>query len=97
MRSQKFIDAMKAKTYKENGVTKHYSDYAIESRLCLLRNLEDIFNINLDDKVKSVDIGKQFLVDIRNKHIEDLAHTPYSNAFRHYFECMTGIYIGKIF
>lgn len=97
MRAQKFVDVMKTKTYKEKGVTKHYSDYAIESRLNLLKNLESIFNINLDDKVKSIETGKQFLVDIRNKHIEDLAHTPYSNAFRHYFECMTGIYIGKIF
>lgn len=97
MRAQKFIDVMKTKTYKEKGQIKHYSDYAIEIRLNLLRNLENIFNINLDDKVASIAAGKQFLIDIRNKHIEDLAHTPYSNAFRHYFECMTGIYIGKIF
>lgn len=97
MREQKFIDAMKTKTYKEKGQLKHYSDYAIESRLNLLRNLENIFNINLDDKVVTIDVGKQFLIDIRNEHIEDLAHTPYSNAFRHYFQCMTGIYIGRIF
>lgn len=97
MRAQKFIDEMKNKTYKEKGQIKHYSDYAIETRLNLLKDLERIFNINLDDKVIDENAGKQFLIDIRNKKIEDLAHTPYSNAFRHYFECMTGIYIGRIF
>lgn len=88
---------MKTRTYVEKGETKHYSNYAIESRLNLLKNLEDIFKIDLDDKVVSVSAGKQFLIDIRNRHIEDLAHTPYSNAFRHYFLCMTGIYIARIF
>lgn len=88
---------MKKKTYYEKGEIKHYSDFAIETRLNRLKKLEDIFHIDLDDKVESFSVAKEFLIAIRNKHIEDLAHTPYSNAFRHYYESMTGLCLGKIF
>ena len=97
MNTEKFINFMKNKTYIQKGEIKHYSIKAIESRLYKLRQLEEFFNINLDEKVLNLNTGIQFLKDIRNKKIEDLAHTPYSNAFRHYFECMTSKCIGRIF
>ena len=50
-----------------------------------------------NEKIINIDIGKRFLIEIRAANIEDLAHTPLSNAFRHYFNFATGIYIDKIF
>jgi len=97
MRAQEFYDYMKTKTYIEKGVEKFYTDTAIEGRINHLRNLEDIFNVDLDLKCISCQTGKLFLQEIRNKNIEDLRHTPLSNAFRHYFEFATGVYIGRIF
>ena len=97
MRVQAFYDYMKTKTYIEKGKEKFYTDTAIEGRINHLRTLEDIFNVDLDLNFIRCQTGKLFLQEIRNKNIEDLKHTPLSNAFRHYFEFATGIYIGRIF
>ena len=80
-----------------NGVYEYYSEQAVDSRIVCLQQLEWHFKISIDEKVKNVQTGIQFLKDIRAAKIEDLAHTPLSNAFRHYFEFATGIYIDKIF
>ncbi len=97
MQVQTFRNQMKLKTYLKKGVIKHYTDSAIENRLYCLRELEKFCNNDLDEKCVSVECGKQFLRDIRNSNLEDLRHTKLSNAFRHYFNCVTGLCIGRIF
>lgn len=80
-----------------NGKLGYYSEQAINSRIASLEKLEYYFNIDIDSKVISVSSGEQFLKEIRNANLEDLKHTPLSNAFRHYFKFSTGIHIDKIF
>lgn len=97
MRKLEFKKWMMNKKRLYNGKLDYYSEYAVDSRISCLQKLEDYFKINLDTKVINIQIGEQFLRDIRNAKIEDLAHTPLSNAFRHYFEFATKLYINKIF
>ena len=79
------------------GKWDFYTELATNSRISCLERLETIFNIDLDEKVKSISIAENFLNDIRKAHIEDLRHTPLSNAFRHYFKFATGQTIERIF
>lgn len=97
MRKEEFRNWMLNQKRKYMGKVENYSEYAIESRISCLVKLEEIFKIDLDEKVENRAKGEEFLIDIRNAHIEDLAHTPLSNAFRHYFKFATGVYIYKIF
>ena len=97
MRKNEFEKWMLTQKRIYNGKLDFYSESAIISRISSLNKLESHFNINIDDKITSIETAKQFLIEIRNANIEDLKHTPLSNAFRHYFKFATGIYIDKIF
>ena len=97
MRSIEFKKWMMGRKRFYNGKLDYYSELAVESRISCLKQLEEYFNIDLDIKVKDKNNGEQFLRDIRDAQIEDLAHTPLSNAFRHYFEFETGQHIERIF
>ena len=91
MRKKEFKKWMMNQKRKYLGKYENYSELAVDSRISCLERLEYIFKIDLDDKTINKNVGEQFLIDIRNANIEDLKHTPLSNAFRHYFKFATGI------
>ncbi|MCM1009184.1 MAG: hypothetical protein NC485_14945 [Ruminococcus flavefaciens] len=97
MQIGKFTNYMRSKVYVHRGEVCHYTNSSINSRISCLKKLEDYFNIDIDTKVVSESVGIDFLKEIRANQLEDLRHTPLSNAFRHYFECMTGVAIKRIF
>lgn len=85
-------------TYLKKGVETHYTENAISSRISKAQELESDLKINLDDFVISGEKILELLIKIRNAKIEDLAHTPKSNAARHYFAYKNnGKKIGRIF
>ncbi len=97
MRVENFIEYMRKRLRTHKGELIHYTETSITARVNALSRLEKHFNINIDDKCRNPEIAKNFLEEIRNANIEDLKHTPLSNAFRHYYKFLTGIYIGRIF
>ena len=97
MRREEFKKWMLKKKRIYCGKEGTYSESAVESRIGYLIRLETHFKLNLDSKVVDEQTAIQFLKDIREAHIEDLRHTPLSNAIRHYYEFSTGLYINKIF
>lgn len=97
MRKAEFYKWFKTQKRVWRGKKDYYSENAIQSRIRCLEKLEYTFKIDLDNKVKSYDCACDFLREIREKNIEDLKHTPLSNAFRHYFEFAQGYKIDKIF
>jgi len=97
MRRNEFKKWMMNQKRFYNGKWDFYTELATNSRISCLEKLELIFNIDIDEKVQSRSIADEFLNEIRNAHIEDLRHTPLSNAFRHYFKFATGNEIPRIF
>lgn len=97
MRQKEFKQWMMGEQRYYLGKWDYYTENAVDSRLSCLLRLESYFKIDLDSKVLNFETAKQFLTDIRNAKIEDLAHTPLSNAFRHYYKFATGETIEKIF
>ena len=85
------------KTYVQNGKKCRYSENAINSRIARLQECESYYGIDIDDIVHDYKKIIALLKQIRADHLEDLKHTPISNAVRHYFEYKTGLYIGRIF
>ena len=97
MRINEFKQWMMSQKRFYRGEWDFYTELAINSRILCLEKLETIFNIDIDEKVENRLIAENFLNDIRDAHIEDLKHTPLSNAFRHYFKFATGKTIERIF
>ncbi|MDE7306780.1 MAG: hypothetical protein K2N33_05255, partial [Clostridia bacterium] len=84
-------------TYIVRGEIKKYKPNAIQKRCSSLAKVERAFNFNIDNLINDKNEVINLLKRIRAQHLEDPAHTPLSNAVRHYYECMTGDKIGKIF
>ena len=97
MKEEKFRVWLLKQKRRWNGKVDFYTENAVNSRVGCLKKLEIIFNIDLDEKVTRRNVAIEFLKEIRNKNIEDLKHTPLSNAFRHYYKFATGDFIDKIF
>ena len=97
MKEIEFRNWMMGQKRNYQGKSDYYTEKAINKRVSSLKKLEKHFKIDLDSKVINLETAKEFLIDIRNAYIEDLAHTPLSNAFRRYFEFATGLSINKIF
>ena len=97
MKEEKFrVWLLEQKRYW-NGKEDFYTENSVNSRVKCLKKLEKIFNIDIEEKIKNRDVAIKFLKEIRNRNIEDLKHTPLSNAFRHYYKFATGDFIDKIF
>jgi len=85
-------------TYLKKGVEMHYTENAISSRINKAQKLENDLKINLDNFVVSKEKFLKLLIEIRSAKIETLAHTPKSNAARHYFAYKNnGKKFGRIF
>ena len=97
MREKSFREWMMKQERFFCGKWGYYSENAVASRVACLNKLESHFKTNLDDWAKNRETAIKFLVKIRQANIEDLAHTPLSNAFRHYYNFVTGDKIEKIF
>lgn len=72
------------------------SDMEIINERNLIKSFCRLYILSVNEELENFYIATE-LKDIRAAKIEDLAHTPLSNAFRHYLEFATGIYIDKIF
>lgn len=97
MNKEKFENFLQNKTYISKGKIKHYTSAGILTRISSLEELEDKFNFNIDTIIQNRAGVISLLKRIRTNNLEDLRHTPISNAVRHYYECMTGDKIERIF
>ena len=97
MRKEEFKNWMQQQERFYKGKWGPYSESAINSRIVCLESLERYFDIDLDEVATDIVMGVDFLMEIRSANIEDLSHTPLSNAFRHYFKFATNLYIDRIF
>ncbi|MFA5764994.1 MAG: hypothetical protein WC929_02440 [Bacilli bacterium] len=85
-----FENYLSSATYMLNGKETHYTNAAIKSRVTKASALEKDLGINLDDYVTDDSKFAQLLIDVREAGIETLAHTPKSNAARHYYAYRNG-------
>jgi hypothetical protein len=98
MNTTGFKKYLEKSTYLKKGIETHYTEKAISSRISKAQELESDLKINLDDFVVSKEKFLELLIKIRSAKIETLAHTPKSNAARHYFAYKNnGKKFGRIF
>lgn len=74
-----------------------HSEKSINSRISKLRSIENYFQLNIDTIITNKERIISLLINIRNSGIEERRHTPFSNALRKYYTCMTNDEIGRIF
>ncbi len=97
MNELKFKNFLENSSYISGGKTKKYKPAAIQKRCSSLAEVEKAFNFDVDTIINDRKEVINLLKLIRAKRLEDPAHTPLSNAVRHYYECMTGDKIERIF
>ncbi|MDR2201369.1 MAG: hypothetical protein LBP26_01180 [Clostridiales bacterium] len=93
-----FKNYLRKATYMLRGKAAHYTENAVNSRVSKAVALENDLGIDLDDYVTSDERFEGLLYRIRAAKIEDPAHTPKSNAARHYYKYKNnGKEFGRIF
>ena len=97
MNATKFENYLKNKTYISKGQIQNYTTAATQKRIASLSKVEKAFNFDIDSIITDRKKVVKLLNDIRIRNLENKTHTPLSNAVRHYYECITGDKIDRIF